>query len=73
MEQHRDTLSISSHPGVLRNMGVQEIDASQIWIQQDGTEDGITPELMAPGFDKQQIMLGFKSLERRQLTDFAVA
>ena len=37
------------------------------------TEDGIAPELMALGIDKRQIVLGFKSVERRQITDSAVA
>jgi hypothetical protein len=50
-----------------------DIIDSKIWIQQDGTEAGIAPELMALGVDKQQIVLGFKSVERRQITDFAVA
>ena len=45
----------------------------KIWIQQDGTETGVAPELMAQGISPQQIVLGFKSLERRQITDFAVA
>lgn len=46
---------------------------NKIWIQQDGTEDGIAPELIALGINKQQIVLGFKSIERRQITDFAIA
>lgn len=50
-----------------------DIIDNKIWIQQDGTEDGIAPELMTLGIDKQQIVLGFKSIERRQITDFAVA
>ena len=50
-----------------------DIVDNKIWIQQDGTEDGIAPELMALGVDQQQIVLGFKSMERRQITDFAVA
>jgi hypothetical protein len=50
-----------------------DIVDGKIWIQQDGTEDGIAPELMALGVDQQQIVLGFKSMERRQITDFAVA
>ena len=50
-----------------------DIIDDKIWIQQDGTEAGIAPELMALGVDNQQIVLGFKSVERRQITDFAVA
>jgi hypothetical protein len=54
-------------------MGWWAVPTLQNWIQQDGTEDGIAPELMAFGIDKQEIVLGFKSIERRQITDFAVA
>lgn len=45
----------------------------KIWIQQDGTEEGVASELVAQGIDKRQIVLGFKSVERRQVTEFAVA
>ncbi|MFZ9738790.1 MAG: XisI protein [Prochlorotrichaceae cyanobacterium] len=45
----------------------------KIWIQQDGTEEGVASEIVAQGIDPQQIVLGFKSLERRQITDFAIA
>jgi hypothetical protein len=50
-----------------------DIIDNKIWIQQDGTEDGVAPELVAQGIDPQQIVLGFKSLERRQITEFAIA
>lgn len=43
----------------------------KIWIQHDGTEDGIASELVAIGIPKQQIVLGFKSEERRHITEFA--
>jgi hypothetical protein len=44
----------------------------KLWIQQDGTEDGVAEELVAAGVPKDHIVLGFKSPERRRLTDFAV-
>ena len=50
-----------------------DIINGKVWIQQDGTEDGIAPELIALGIEPQQIVLGFKSIERRQITDYAVA
>jgi hypothetical protein len=50
-----------------------DIINGKIWIQQDGTEDGMAPELIALGIEPQQIVLGFKSVERRQTTDYAVA
>lgn len=45
----------------------------KLWIQQDGTEAGIAEDLVAAGVPKKQIVLGFKSPERRRLTEFAVS
>ena len=50
-----------------------DIINGKIWIQQDGTEEGIANELVALGVPKDRIVLGFKSLQRRQITDFAVS
>ncbi|MDY7007560.1 MAG: XisI protein [Cyanobacteriota bacterium] len=44
----------------------------KIWIQQDGTEEGIANELVNLGISQNQIVLAFKTLERRKITDFAV-
>lgn len=44
----------------------------KIWIQHDGTEAGIANELVNLGISPQQIVLAFKTLERRKITDFAV-
>lgn len=44
----------------------------KIWIQQDGTEEGIANELVNLGVSPQQIVLAYKTLERRKITDFAV-
>lgn len=44
----------------------------KIWIQQDGTEEGIANELVKLGISPQKIVLAFKILERRKITDFAV-
>jgi hypothetical protein len=46
---------------------------NKIWIQQDGTETGVANELVNQGVSPQQIVLAFKSPERRQITDFAVS
>ena len=45
----------------------------KLWIQHDGTEDGIADELVAAGIPKSHIVLAFKSPEIRQHTEFAVA
>jgi hypothetical protein len=50
-----------------------DIINGKLWIQQDGTEDGIANELVEHGIPKDQIVLSFKSVERRKLTEFAVS
>ncbi len=50
-----------------------DIINGKIWIQQDGTEVGIANELVNLGVLPQQIVLAFKTPERRKITDFAVA
>jgi len=44
-----------------------------VWIQQDGTEDGIAYELEKAGIPKSSIVLGFHEPEVRQYTGYAVA
>jgi hypothetical protein len=50
-----------------------DIIDQKIWIQHDGTEDGIADELVAAGIPQKQIILAFKSPEIRPYTGFAVA
>ena len=50
-----------------------EIIDDKIWIQRDGTEYGIANELVDAGIPKDKIVLGFKSPEMRQYTEFAAA
>jgi hypothetical protein len=50
-----------------------DIINEKIWIQQDGTEEGIANELVNLGISPQQIVLAYKTLERRKITDFAVS
>jgi len=49
-----------------------DIRNGKIWIQHDGTEDGVANELLAAGVPHNQIVLGFKPAYRRPLTEFAV-
>ena len=44
----------------------------KIWIEWDGTETGITEDLLNLGVDKQNIVLAFMRPQQRKLTDFAV-
>ncbi|WP_129672730.1 XisI protein [Candidatus Chloroploca sp. Khr17] len=49
-----------------------EIIDGKVWIQRDGTEEGVALELVAAGIPKQNIVLGFQSEEIRPFTEFAV-
>jgi len=49
-----------------------DIKNGKIWIQHDGTENGIADELTRLGVPKEQIVLAFHSLYKRQFTGFAV-
>ncbi|WP_414549627.1 XisI protein [Anabaena sp. CCY 0017] len=44
-----------------------------VYIEWDGTEGGITTELLELGVAKDDIILGFIRPEYRQFTDFSVA
>jgi len=50
-----------------------DIIDNKIWIQHDGTEEGIAVDLVAAGIPKDQIVLGFRSLEQRKVTEFAIS
>jgi hypothetical protein len=50
-----------------------DIRNGKVWIQYDGTDEGIANELVAAGISPDQIVLGFKPPEIRPFTDFAVA
>jgi len=49
-----------------------DIINNKIWIQRDGTEDGIATYLMEAGVSKDRIVLGFRSPDIRKYTEFAV-
>jgi hypothetical protein len=50
-----------------------DIIDGKLWIQRDGTEHGISRELLEAGVPKDQIVLAFKPPEVRRLTEYAVA
>src|SRR5580698_10586432 len=50
-----------------------EVLDGKLWIQFDGTEDGIAGELVAAGVPRDHIVLGFKPPDVRPYTDFAAA
>lgn len=47
-----------------------DIKNGKIWIQHDGTEEGIANQLLALGVPHQDIVLAFHEPEVRQFTDF---
>jgi XisI protein len=52
-------------------MHIDVIDG-KIWIQHDGTEDGVANRLVAAGVPKNEIVLGFQSPFQRRHTEFSV-
>lgn len=50
-----------------------DIKAGKIWIQHDGTEEGIANRLVELGVPKNDIVLAFHAPFRRQFTEFAVS
>jgi XisI protein len=50
-----------------------DIIDGKIWIQRDGTEEGVATELIRAGVPKDRIVLGFRSEELRKDSEFATA
>jgi hypothetical protein len=50
-----------------------DIIGDKVWVQRDGTEDGVAIELTEAGIPKDRIVLGFHAPELRPHTGFAVA
>jgi ketopantoate reductase len=48
-----------------------DIKENKIWVQHDGTEDGIANRLVAYGVPKSDIVLAFHAPYRRRFTEFA--
>jgi len=49
-----------------------DIKNNKIWIQHDGTENGVADELVAMGIPKENIVLAFHPVYVRQHTGFAI-
>lgn len=50
-----------------------DIIGDKVWIQRDGTEEGIALDLENAGIPKDHIVLGFKPPEVRPMTGYAIA
>ena len=69
-------LTYSGWDGVYRIEGsVLHVDIrdDKVWIQHDGTEDGVAEELVRRGIPRERIVLAFKHPSARPHTGFAVA
>ena len=50
-----------------------DINDGKLWIQPDGTEEGIATELVPAGIPKERIVLAFRPASLRAHTQYAVA
>ncbi|WP_448572638.1 element excision factor XisI family protein [Trichothermofontia sp.] len=50
-----------------------EIIDGKVWVQRDGTEDGVTDDLVAAGIPTSDIVLGFYEPSVRPYTGYAIA
>jgi hypothetical protein len=49
-----------------------DLIGNKVWVQYDGTEEGVVTDLVAAGVPKDAIVLGFRPPEVRPFTGFAV-
>lgn len=49
-----------------------DIREGKVWIQHDGTSDGIAPQLVEAGIPPEQIVLAFHHPDRRKHTPYAI-
>ncbi|MEM8534682.1 MAG: XisI protein [Chloroflexota bacterium] len=50
-----------------------ELRDGKVWIQRDGTEEGIVKTLLQAGIPKEHIVLAFQHVQRRQYSGYAAA
>jgi hypothetical protein len=50
-----------------------DIIDEKVWIEHDGTSDGVADVLLAAGIPPESIVLGFQPPEMRRLSEFAEA
>lgn len=71
---HYQLVHVGWKPNGHRNYGCVlhlDIKDGKIWIQHDGTEEGIANALVARGVPKQEIVLAFQPPSLRKYTEFA--
>lgn len=50
-----------------------DVRGDKVWIQHDGTEQGIAGELVEAGIPKEHVVLAFHHPDKRRFTSFAVS
>ncbi|MHB1560798.1 MAG: element excision factor XisI family protein [Isosphaeraceae bacterium] len=73
-ESHYQVMSVAWH-GPHRGRGCTrrvDVKDGKIWIQHDGTEEGIANRLVAAGVPREEIVLAFDTSFKRKFTGFAV-
>lgn len=73
---HYQLVHVGWKPNGYRNYGcVVHLDIidGKIWVQHDGTDDGIAYQLAELGVPKQDIVLGFQPPSMRKYTEFAIS
>lgn len=48
-----------------------DLIGEKVWVQYDGTEEGVSEDLVEAGIPRESIVLGFRPKEIRQYTGFA--
>ncbi len=72
---HYQLVNVGWTPNGHRNYGYAlhlDIKGNKIWIQWDGTEEGIATELLELGVPSEDIVLAFHAPEMRKYTEFAI-
>lgn len=69
---HLFTVGWNKHQRIYGCLIHIDIRDEKLWIQYDGTENGVANDLMALGIPQEDIVLAFQSAYMRQYTEFAV-
>jgi hypothetical protein len=61
------------HGRIYGTMAHIDIIGDKVWVQTDGTEEGLAGQLVEAGIPADRIVLGFRMAEVRKHTGYAVA
>jgi XisI protein len=69
---HLFTVGWNQHQRIYGCLIHIDIRDRKLWIQYDGTENGVANDLVAAGVPREDIVLAFRSPYMRQYTEFAI-